>query len=216
MTHQPPRLARSPLLALSTIVAALAAPAAAQGEASDRRPNVLVIVTDDQGYGDVGAHGNERIATEHLDRLHGEAVRLTDFHVDPTCSPTRSALLTGRYSTRTGVWHTIMGRSLLDEDEETLAEVLRANGYRTGMFGKWHLGDNWPQRPQDQGFEHVVWHHGGGVGQGPDYWGNDYFDDTYEVNGEWRQFEGYCTDVWFEEAAKFVEAEDERPFFAYL
>ena len=124
--------------------------------------------------------------------------------------------MTGRYSTRTGVWHTILGRSLMDPEEETLAEIFQANGYRTGHFGKWHLGDNYPLRPQDQGFEHVVWHHGGGVGQGPDYWDNDYFDDTYEVNGEWRPFEGYCTDVWFEEALRFIEREDDRPFFAYL
>ncbi len=185
-------------------------------QASLERPNVIVIITDDQGYGDVGVHGNEMIRTPHLDRLHAESVRWTNYHVDPTCSPTRSALMTGRYSTRTGVWHTIMGRSLLDPEEETLAEVFRAHGYRTGMFGKWHLGDNYPSRPQDQGFEHVVWHHGGGVGQGPDYWGNDYFDDTYEVNGEWRPFEGYCTDVWFREACAFLEAADERPFFAYL
>jgi len=183
---------------------------------TDAPPNVVVVITDDQGYGDVGVHGNTMIETPHLDVLHGAAVRLTDFHVDPTCSPTRSALMSGRYSTRTGVWHTIMGRSLMDSGEETMAEVFRANGYRTGMFGKWHLGDNWPLRPQDQGFEHVVWHKGGGVGQGPDYWGNDYFDDTYEVNGEWRTFEGYCTDVWFREALAFVQREDERPFFAYL
>ncbi len=180
------------------------------------RPNVIVLITDDQGYGDLGAHGNGMISTEHLDRLWAESVRLTDFHVDPTCSPTRAALMSGRYSTRTGVWHTIMGRSLMDPEEETLAELFRANGYRTGMFGKWHLGDNWPLRPQDQGFEHVVWHRGGGVGQGPDYWGNSYFDDTYEVNGEWRAFEGYCTDVWFEEARRFIESGDGRPFFAYL
>ncbi|MFT4537776.1 MAG: arylsulfatase A-like enzyme [Planctomycetota bacterium] len=180
------------------------------------RPNIIVIITDDQGYGDLGAHGNEMIQTPHMDRLHQDSVRLTDFHVDPTCSPTRSALMTGRYSTRTGVWHTIMGRSLMDGAEQTMAEVFQAGGYRTGMFGKWHLGDNYPLRPQDQGFEHVVWHHGGGVGQGPDYWDNDYFDDTYEVNGEWREFEGYCTDVWFREATQFIEAESDEPFFAYL
>ena len=204
-----------------TLLAALCAqssPAESGGARASlpRPPNVILVITDDQGYGDVGAHGNERIATPHLDRLWSEAVRLTDFHVDPTCSPTRSALMSGRYSTRTGVWHTIMGRSLIDPDEETLAEMFRAAGYRTGMFGKWHLGDNFPCRPQDQGFEHVVWHKGGGVGQGPDYWDNDYFDDTYEVNGEWRAFEGYCTDVWFREATSFIEASDERPFFAYL
>jgi arylsulfatase A-like enzyme len=109
-----------------------------------------------------------------------------------------------------------MGRSLMDEDEETLAEVFKANGYRTGMFGKWHLGDNYPLRPQDQGFEHVVWHHGGGVGQGPDYWDNDYFDDTYEVDGEWKKFAGYCTDIWFQQATEFIEQPSERPFFVYL
>ncbi|MHC4908610.1 MAG: arylsulfatase [Planctomycetota bacterium] len=191
-------------------------PGAAWGQGRDDRPNVIVLVTDDQGYGDIRAHGNEMIATPHLDQLHGESVRFTDFHVDPTCSPTRSALMTGRYSTRTGVWHTIMGRSLMAPEEVTLAEVLRDAGYRTGMFGKWHLGDNWPLRPQDQGFEHVVWHHGGGVGQGPDHWGNDYFDDTYDLNGEWRRFDGYCTDVWFREATRFIEADDDRPFFAYI
>ncbi|MGK0220705.1 MAG: arylsulfatase A-like enzyme [Planctomycetota bacterium] len=179
-------------------------------------PNVLLIITDDQGYGDLSGHGNEMLRTPHMDTLRDASVRLTDFHVDPTCSPSRSALMSGRYSTRTGVWHTIMGRSLMDPEEETLAEVFGAGGYRTGMFGKWHLGDNYPLRPQDQGFDKVVWHHGGGVGQGPDYWGNDYFDDTYEVDGEWRKFSGYCTDVWFEEATKFIEADDERPFFAYL
>lgn len=181
-----------------------------------RPPNVLLIITDDQGYGDVAAHGNEMIKTPSLDALWSESVRLTDFHVDPTCSPTRSALMSGRDSTRTGVWHTIMGRSIMASDETTLAETFQAGGYRTGMFGKWHLGDNYPCRPQDQGFEHVAWHHGGGVGQGPDYWGNDYFDDTYDVNGIWRPFKGYCTDVWFDEAADFIAKDDERPFFAYL
>ncbi|MCK5943017.1 MAG: arylsulfatase [Planctomycetes bacterium] len=192
-------------------LALLAATAAAQ-----RHPNVVLVITDDQGYGDLGAHGNTKIRTPNLDALAAESVRLTDYHVDPTCSPTRSALMSGRYSTRTGVWHTIMGRSLMSGDETTLAERFAANGYRTGMFGKWHLGDNAPCRPQDQGFERVVWHHGGGVGQGPDHWGNDYFDDTYEVDGQWRKFDGYCTDVWFEQAREFVLREDARPFFVYL
>ena len=117
------------------------------------RPNVVLIITDDQGYGDLGCHGNPVLKTPNLDRLHGESVRLTDFHVDPTCSPTRSALMTGRYASRTGVWHTITGRSLLRRDEITLAEVFAAAGYRTGIFGKWHLGDNYPYRPQDRGFQ---------------------------------------------------------------
>ncbi len=181
-----------------------------------RRPNVVLIITDDQGYGDIAAHGNPVIRTPNLDRLHAQSVRLTDFHVDPTCSPTRSSLMTGRYSTRTGVWHTINGRSMMHGDELTLAEIFKSNGYRTAMFGKWHLGDNDPLRPQDQGFEHVVWHQGGGVGQGPDYFGNDYFDDHYDVNGQWRKFEGYCTDVWFREAMRYIEARRDEPFFVYL
>ena len=182
----------------------------------ERPPNVIVILTDDQGYGEVAAHGNPVIQTPHLDKLFHESVRLTNFHTDPTCSPTRAALLTGRYSTRAGVWHTINGRSLLPPDELTLAEVFQANGYRTAMIGKWHLGDNLPCRPQDQGFDHSVWHLGGGIGNGPDFWGNDYFDDTYRVNGEAKEFEGYCTDVWFHEAKNFVQENRDHPFFLYL
>ena len=131
------------------------------------------------------------IQTPHLDRLHEQSVRLTQFHVDPTCSPTRSALMTGRYSTRTGVWHTILGRSILYRDETTLADLFRAGGYRTGMFGKWHLGDNYPYRPTDRGFDVAVHHGGGGVTQTPDIWGNDYFDDTYFRNNQKERFEGY-------------------------
>ncbi|NQV32502.1 MAG: arylsulfatase [Phycisphaeraceae bacterium] len=192
-----------------------------QGYAASRdiqrdRPNVILILTDDQGYGEVGAHGNPVIKTPHMDRLHDVSVRFTDFHVDPTCSPTRSALLTGRYSTRTGVWHTINGRSMMHTNELTLAEVFKANGYDTAMIGKWHLGDNAPCRPEDQGFDHVIRHQGGGIGNGPDYWENDYFDDSFKVNGQWRKFEGYCTDVWFREATTYVEKHTDQPFFLYL
>lgn len=183
------------------------------------RPNVIVVITDDQGYGDIGAHGNTMIRTPQLDRLRAESVRLTDFHVDPTCSPTRAALMTGRYSTRTGVWHTIQGRSLMDPGELTLAEIFAANHYRTGLFGKWHLGDNAPLRPQDQGFQTVLMHGGGGVGQTPDWWGNDYFDDTYvDETGKAVPFTGYCTDVWFREALRFIQqaGTDKTPFFCYI
>ena len=180
------------------------------------KPNVILIITDDLGYNDIAAHGNRMINTPHLDALHGESVRLTNFHVDPTCSPTRSALMTGRYSSRTGVWHTIMGRSLMDPEEQTLAEIFKANGYQTGMIGKWHLGDNYPTRPQDQGFDDVVWHKSGGVGQGADFWGNDYFDDTYWRGDAPEPFEGYCTDVWFREAMAFIENHQDSPFFLYL
>ena len=184
--------------------------------AKAKKPNVILVITDDQGYGDVGAHGNSMIKTPHLDKLHSVSVRLTDFHVDPTCSPTRSALMTGRYSTRTGVWHTIMGRSIMDGSELTVAEIFEAAGYATGMYGKWHLGDNYPCRPQDQGFEETYYHGGGGVGQTPDFFGNDYFDDTYFRNGKAEKAEGYCTDVWFREAMAFIRKNREKPFFAYL
>jgi len=202
-------------LATAVLVAVCAGQAVA-GSRKGSRPNVIIILTDDQGYGEVAAHGNPVIKTPHMDALHAAGVRLTDFHVDPTCSPTRSALMTGRYSTNAGVWHTINGRSMLDPDELTLGELFKANGYATAMIGKWHLGDNAPCRPEDQGFDHVVRHQGGGVGNGPDYWGNDYFDDTFKVNGKWTQFDGYCTDVWFREATKFVETNKDKPFFLYL
>ncbi len=180
------------------------------------RPNVILVITDDQGYGDVGAHGNTMIQTPNLDRIFKESVRLTNFHVDPTCSPTRSALMSGRYSTRTGVWHTIMGRSLMSGEEVTIAEVLESAGYATGCFGKWHLGDNHPCRPQDQGFDEVLMNGGGGVTQTPDHFGNDYFDDTYFRNGTPEQHDGYCTDVWFREALKFIQQNKDRPFFTYI
>jgi len=180
------------------------------------RPNVILIMTDDQGYGDLACHGNEQITTPHLDQLHSESVRLTDYHVDPTCSPTRSALLTGRYSTRTGVWHTIMGRSIMHKDEVTLGDVFSDAGYQTGCFGKWHLGEAYPYRPQDRGFDEVVIHGGGGVGQTPDYWDNDYFDDTYWHNGHLEKQTGYCTDVFFNHALNFIEDNKQKPFFVYL
>ncbi len=189
------------------------APAFAQ---TTTKPNVIIIITDDQGYGEIAAHGNPVIKTPILDKLHSESIRLTNFHVDPTCSPTRAALLTGRYSTRTGVWHTINGRSLMNPKELTMAEVFKSNGYTTAMIGKWHLGDNYPFRPQDQGFEHTIQHLGGGIGNGADYWENDYSDDTYLTNGEWKKYEGYCTDVWFREASRYVEKKRDKPFFLYL
>jgi arylsulfatase A-like enzyme len=181
------------------------------------RPNVVLVMTDDQGYGDIAAHGNTMLRTPTLDRLHSESVRLTDFHVDPTCSPTRSALMTGRYSTRTGVWHTIAGRSLMNSRETTLGEVFAANGYATGQFGKWHLGDNYPLRPQDQGFARSLHHRGGGITQSPDFWGNDYFDDVYwRDDGTSQQCAGYCTDVWFDAALQFIREQRDSPFLCYL
>ena len=169
------------------------------------RPNVILVITDDQGYGDLGCTGHPWLRTPSIDAFHRDAVRLTDFHVSPLCTPTRGALMTGRRPVRNGAWATCWGRSILRKTETTMADVFCAAGYRTAMFGKWHLGDNYPYRPQDRGFQHVVAHKGGGVGQTPDFWGNNYFDDTYFNNGEPVEHAGYCTDVWFDEAIRFIE-----------
>ncbi|NQU21553.1 MAG: arylsulfatase, partial [Candidatus Nealsonbacteria bacterium] len=186
------------------------------GPAWARQPNVILILTDDQGYGDLGCHGNRVIRTPNLDRLHGQSVRLADFHVSPVCSPTRAALMTGRYPNRVGVWHVVMSRSLLRPDETTVADLFSADGYRTAIFGKWHLGDNYPYRPQDRGFREVLVHGGGVVGHVPDFWLNDYFGDTYLHNGRQQKYPGYCTDVWFDGAIEFIEQSRHVPFFVYL
>jgi hypothetical protein len=181
----PSRLRRLALLLLAATAAflSLLSPIHGIGGEEGRLPNVVLVITDDQGYGDLSCLGNPVLKTPNLDKLYGESVRLTDYHVAPTCSPTRAALLTGRWSNRTGVWHTIMGRSMLRENEVTMGQIFQDAGYATGMFGKWHLGDNYPYRPEDRGFAEVIRHGGGGVGQTPDYWDNAYFDGSYFYNG---------------------------------
>lgn len=183
---------------------------------TDSRPNVILIITDDQGYGEIGAHGNDIIQTPNLDQFYDESVRFTNFHVGTTCAPTRAGLMTARNCNRNGVWHTIGGCSLLNIREETIADVFSSAGYATGMFGKWHLGDTYPFRPHDRGFNEAFYHGGGGVGQTPDFWDNDYFDDTYFRNGVPEKTSGYCTDVWFKEALDFIESHRTEPFFCYL
>ncbi|MFT7162050.1 MAG: arylsulfatase A-like enzyme [Bacteroidia bacterium] len=183
---------------------------------TQEKPNVIIVITDDQGYGDLGCHGNPWIKTPNMDELWEESVRLTDYHVSPSCAPTRAALMTGRYNNRTGVWHTVTGRTLLRENEQTMAQVFKDNGYSSGMFGKWHLGDNYPRRPIDVGFQKAVFHGGGAIGNTNDYWDNDYFDDHYYDNGEYKPFEGYCTDVWFNEAKSFIDSKKDEPFFCYI
>ncbi|RMF39858.1 MAG: N-acetylgalactosamine-4-sulfatase [Planctomycetota bacterium] len=188
-----------------------------QAGAADR-PNVVLVMTDDQGYGDLSCHGNPVLKTPNIDALYAEAIRLVDYHVSPTCSPTRSALLTGHWTNRTGVWHTIMGRSMLRENEVTMGQVFQDAGYATGMFGKWHLGDNYPFRPEDRGFTEVMRHGGGGVGQTPDYWDNAYFDGSYWHNSVPEPVDGFCTDVFFDYAKRFIKSQKEagRPFLAYI
>ncbi len=180
------------------------------------KPNVIIILTDDQGYGDLSAHGNPWLKTPNMDQLHSESVRFTDFHVGTTCSPSRASILTGKYSNRAGAWHTIMARHMVWQEETLLPEIFQKSGYATGMFGKWHLGDNYPYRPQDRGFDETLMHAGGGIGNSQDYWNNDYFDDTYFRNGEPEKQDGYCSDVWFDSALEFIEQKKDDPFFLYL
>ncbi len=181
-----------------------------------RKPNVILVLTDDQGYGDLGCHGNGAIKTPNIDNFYNESSRFTNYHVGPTCAPTRAGLFTGHYANSTGVWHTIGGRSLLREDEWTIADAMKQAGYKTALFGKWHLGDEYPYLPENRGFDKALIHKGGGISQAPDWWGNDYFDDTYYDNGKPVKFNGYCTDVWFDNALKFIEANKDEPFLCCI
>ncbi len=182
------------------------------------KPNVIVLMTDDQGYGDLSCHGNPILKTPHLDALHARSARLTDFHVAPMCTPTRGQFLSGRDAARNGAINVSSGRTLLRPELPTLADVFDDHGYRTGIFGKWHLGDTFPYRPEDRGFEETLWFPSSHINSTPDVWDNDYFDDTYRRDGQLVPYEGYCTDVFFTEAMKWMEQqiEDEEPFFVYL
>jgi len=180
------------------------------------KPNVVFVLTDDQGYGDLSCNGNPWLKTPNIDAFQEQSVRLEDFHAQPLCTPTRGALMTGRRPLRNGAWATCWGRSILRRTEKTMAGVFQENGYATALFGKWHLGDNHPYRPFERGFQHVVAHQGGGVGQAPDFWGNNYFDDTYFANGQARRYKGYCTDVWFELATDFIRSRCGEPFLCYI
>ncbi len=182
-----------------------------------RRPNVVFMLTDDQGWGDVGIHGNDKIRTPNMDRVAREGVQFTDFHSMPVCSPTRACLLTGRYNYRTGVVDTYIGRSMMHPDEVTVAEMLRGAGYRTGIFGKWHLGDCYPLRAMDQGFDEAVVIRGGGLGQPSDVPnGGSYTNPILMEMGRPRRYQGYCTDIYTNLALDFIERHRERPFFCYL
>lgn len=182
------------------------------------KPNVIVVLTDDQGYGDLSLTGNPILKTPNMDLLAREGVQFANFHVDSYCTPTRSALMTGRYSHRVGGWGTVNGRNMLRDDEVTMADVFRHNGYRTGHFGKWHLGTNYPYRPIDRGFEEWLGHGDGGTGCTTDYWGNDRVNDHYIHNGQWekQQRPGFEGDVFFDAAMQFIRANKNRPFFTYL
>lgn len=192
---------------------------AAQGAASKRRrPNVVIVLTDDQGYGDMSCHGNPVIKTPNIDRLHSESVRLTDFHAAPMCTPARGQLMTGTDAMANGATAVCQGRSMLRAELPTMGNVFSDAGYKTGLFGKWHLGDSFPYRPEDRGFDETVHHGAWGITSIADYWGNGYWNDTYHHNGVWEKYTGYCTDVWFDEAMTWMRArhDADEPFLAYI
>ena len=195
----------------------LTAAAAGLGAQTKRRPNIVLIMTDDQGTADLGYHGNPHVRTPNLDRLAQQSVEFTNFLVSPLCAPTRASLLTGRDYYRTGVTDTYQGQAIMDPSNRTLAEMLRENGYATGIFGKWHLGDCYPTRPIDKGFAEALVHLGGGLQQpsAPED-GGDYWDPMLLRNGKWERVKGYCTDIFAAETIAFIERHQSRPFFAYL
>lgn len=198
------------------ILAAVATAILASSAVAGERPDVVVVLTDDQGYGDLSCHGNPDLRTPNLDRLKEQSTSFERFLVSPTCAPTRAALLTGRHEFRVGVSHTIAGRSLLRPGVPTLAEVFRAAGYETAIFGKWHLGDARPCRPEDRGFGTVLVHGGGGIGQIPDAWGNRYQDPQLRTREGWERSEGYCTDIFFQRAIDWLGVEGAQPRLLWL
>ena len=204
-------------LVLAAPFALGALPATAQERA---RPDIVVVMTDDQGYGDFGVHGNPVLRTPHLDAMAARSTTMERFYVSPVCAPTRASLMTGRWNYRTGVVDTWIGRAMMRTEEVTVAEVLGEAGYTTGLFGKWHLGDCAPLRPQDQGFDEVLMHRGGGIGQSSDPLEAErqYTNPILFHNGEPVQLEGYCTDLYFDAALDFMRAarEREEPYFAYI
>ena len=190
---------------------------------------VILVVLDDIGYGEIDCLYPSDLETPNFDKLWAQSVRLTDFHVGTSCSPSRASILTGRHLNVTGVWGTTKCRDVLRDNEQTMAEVFKANGWRTGIFGKWHLGEGYPYSPRFRGFEVSIIHGGGGVSQQADHWNNDYYSDVdfkgkpavpdvYLSNGEHIQGEGHVTDFWFKHAKEFVRANVKKgkPFFCYL
>ena len=206
-----------------TIIALLATAFGSVAADHTAPPNILFVLTDDQGYGDLGIHGNPVIHTPNLDAFGRQSVRFTDFHVSPTCAPTRSALMTGRHEFKNGVTHTINERERLTLKATTIAQVLQKAGYHTGIFGKWHLGDEAPYQPDQRGFDEVFIHGAGGIGQSyagscGDAPGNTYFSPLILHNRKFEKTDGYCTDVFFRQATRWIDQQRKtgQPFFAYL
>ncbi len=208
---------------MKTFLVALVLSASALPLFAADKPNIIVVMTDDQGYGPVGRHGHPWIQTPNLDTLYDNSVRFTRFLVSPTCAPTRSALMTGRHPMRNGITHTILERERMTLDATILPQVLATAGYCSGIFGKWHLGDEEPYQPHQRGFDEAFIHGAGGIGQAyacscADVPGNRYFDPTIRHNGTFVKTEGFCTDIFFTAALGWIQQmkDKDAPFFAYI
>ncbi|MDA9764690.1 sulfatase-like hydrolase/transferase [Opitutales bacterium] len=190
--------------------------ASISSSAASDRPNILLILTDNQSYFELSSHRHEILQTPHIDHLASESVDFRNFHAPPFCSPSRAELLTGRYALRSGIHTTVGGVSILKSDEATLANYLGGAGYRTAIFGKWHLGYSHPYHPNERGFQEAFIHGGGGIGQMEDYYGNTHIDATWDHNGEMVPSKGYSSDVLFDRASDFIKASKDDPFFCFI
>jgi arylsulfatase len=208
------------VIAVSLVLVACQREDKTNGKAGNK-PNIVLIITDDQGYGDLGFTGNPMIHTPNIDEFAAQSTHFSSFYVDPVCAPTRSALMTGKFYLRTGIYDTFNGGAIMAPEETTIAEILKANGYRTGIFGKWHLGDHYPTRPGDQGFISSLVHKSGGIGQVGDLdnfhrTDSSYFDPVLYRDNQPVRTKGYCTDVFTDGALEFIKENRDEPFFLYV
>ncbi|MCS7237291.1 MAG: exo-alpha-sialidase [Thermoguttaceae bacterium] len=184
---------------------------------SPTRPHIVIVITDDQGPGDFSYFGNPILRTPHLDRLFAEGVLLRDFHVTPVCTPTRGQLMTGQDALRNGARTVPAGSNMVWPEIPMLPEVLRQAGYATGLFGKWHLGDHYPNRPMDRGFDKAIWLGGWGIASDVEF-DNDTVNTRYLDGTKLCQSQRYCTDLWFDKAIEWMDECRRRgqPFFCYI
>ncbi|MBA6314489.1 arylsulfatase [Cellulophaga baltica] len=201
---------------LFTTLIFIVTPLKHQSLQAQKKPNIIIMMTDDQGFGDIGMHGNPYLKTPNIEAIGKKGIEMETFITYPNCSASRAALLTGRYPYRTGVTAVTQVDHFMNNSEVTLAEILSENGYRTGIFGKWHLGDNNPMRPTDQGFQEALVHKGGGIGQAAGPVGNTYFNPILEHNNVSKKYTGYCDDIFTDATLDFISKKDDKPFFAYL
>lgn len=208
-------------IALSLSIALLAGLSAHAESLKGTRPNIVIVMPDDLSYGSIPTYGGKK-PSPHIDKLAQIGMRFEDFHVSPTCAPTRAALLTGRHEAYAGVTHTIMLRDRMNPDQRLLTHMLKDAGYTTGIFGKWHLGDDAEYRPDSRGFDETYIHGAGGIAQNyshsADFPNNDYNNPVLYHNGKVIETKGYCTDLFFDQAIRWIKAQqnDGKPFFCFI